>query len=80
MLQDLDNMEASCIFYVKVGTFTHLEQSKTALLTIDKTGIVKLTVQHDFIFSVSFMYYPGYNLRPTSADILSLKQSPIYGE
>jgi len=24
-LQDMDNMEASCIFYVKVGTFDQLE-------------------------------------------------------
>jgi len=33
MVQDMDNMEASCVFYVKVGTFTNLEQSKISLLT-----------------------------------------------
>jgi hypothetical protein len=66
-------MQASYIFYVKVGTFAHLEQSKTALLTVNKMGIVTLTVQHDFIFSASFMYYPGDNFRETSADVLSLE-------
>jgi len=55
MLQDMDNMEASCIFYVKVGTFTHPEQSRISLLTVNKTEIVKLTEQHDLIASISFM-------------------------
>jgi len=55
MLQVMDNMEASCIFYVKVGTFTHLEQSKIFLLTVNESGIVTLTVQHDLIVSVIFM-------------------------
>jgi len=55
VLQVLDNMEASCVFYVKVGTFTHLEQSQISLLTVNKFRIVKLPVQHDFIVSVSFM-------------------------
>jgi len=55
MLQVLDNMEASCVFYVKVGTFTHLEQRKISLLTVNTSGIVTLTVQHDMIVSVIFM-------------------------
>jgi len=55
MLQDMDNMEASFIFYVKVGTFTHLDQSKNALLTVNTTGIVRLSVHQDLIASVSFM-------------------------
>jgi len=55
MLQVMDNMEASCVFYDKVSTFTHLEQSKISLLTVNKSGIIKLTVQHDMIVSVSFM-------------------------
>jgi len=55
MLQDLDNMEASCVFYVKVGTFNHLEQSKICLWTVNKLGIVRLTVQHEVIVSISFM-------------------------
>jgi len=78
MLQDMDNMEASCVFYVKVSTFTHLEQSKTSLLTASKSGIVRLTVQHHLIVNVSFMYYPGDPLRQTSANVLSLEQWPIY--
>jgi hypothetical protein len=54
MLQVMDNMEASCIFYVKVVTFTHLEQCKISLLTVNESGIVMLTVQHDMIVSVIF--------------------------
>jgi hypothetical protein len=59
MLQVMDNMEVSCIFYVKVSMFTHLEQSKIALLTVNKSGIMTLTVQHDMIVSVTSMLYPG---------------------
>ena len=55
MLQGLDNMEASCIFYVKVGTFTHLEQSKIFLLTVNESAIVTLTIQHDLVVMVIFM-------------------------
>jgi len=50
----MDKMEANCIFYVKVGTFDHLEQSKICHLTINKMGIVRLTVQHRMIISISF--------------------------
>jgi len=55
MLQDMDNMEASCVFYVKVGTFAQLEQSKSCLLTVNKTGRVRLTVQHRWIVSVGLL-------------------------
>jgi len=54
MLRDKDNMEASCMFYVKVGTFNHLEQSKICFLTVNKMGIVRLTGRHDMLFSLSF--------------------------
>ena len=77
MLQVVDNMEASCIVYVNVGTFTHLEQSKISLWTVNKSGIVTLTVQHDMIVTIIFMQYPGDYLRQTSADVLSLEQHPI---
>jgi hypothetical protein len=69
----MDNMEASCVFYVKVGTFTHPEQNTIFLLAVNKLGIVRLTVQYNLIVSVCFMSYPGDYLRQTSADILSLK-------
>jgi len=77
MSQVMDNMEASCLFYVKVGTFTHLEQSKISLLTVNKSGIVTLTVQHDMIVSVIFMQYPREYFRQTLAYVLSLEQHPI---
>jgi len=44
MLQDVDHMEASCAFYVKVGTFDQLEYSKICLLTVTSLGIVMLMV------------------------------------
>jgi len=55
MLQVMDNMEVSCVIYVKVSTFTNIEQSNSALLTVNESGIMMLTVQHDMIDSVSFM-------------------------
>jgi hypothetical protein len=55
MLEVMANIDASCVFYVKVGTFTHLEQSKIVLLTVNKSGIVTLTVQHNLIVNVIFM-------------------------
>jgi len=55
MLQDMVNMEAGCISYVKVGMFTDREQSKMSLLTVHKMGIFRLSEQHDMIVQVSFM-------------------------
>jgi hypothetical protein len=73
----MENMEVSCVFYVKVSTFTHIEQSKITLLSVNKSGIMTLTVQHDMIVSVSFMLYPRHYLRQTSADVHSLELHPI---
>jgi len=78
MLQGMDHMEASCVFYVKVGTLDQLEQSKFCVLSITKLGIVMLTVQIDSIFSVSFMYDPGDLLRQTSPDVLFVEEYPVY--
>jgi len=78
MLQDMDNMEASCIIYVKVGMFTYFEQTKICPLTVNQTGIVGLTVHYDWIVSVNFRYYPTDFLGQTSADILSLEECPMY--
>jgi len=78
MLEDMDNMEASCIFYVKVGTFNYLEQSKICCLTINKIRIVRRTVQLDTVFAVSVKLYPMDYLRHTATDILSLEQCPNY--
>jgi len=55
MLQDMDDMEASYVFYLKVGMFDQLEQYKICILTVTKMGIVMLTVQHDLNVIVSFM-------------------------
>jgi len=54
-LQGMDNVEASCIFYVKIGKFNQYEQSKICLLTVNKIQIVRLTVKHDLIVSLHFM-------------------------
>jgi len=78
MLQDMDNTEASFVFYVKVGMFNPLEYSKTSLLTDNESGIVRLTEQRELKVSVSFMYYPGDSFRQTSADVLSLEPCSIY--
>ena len=44
MLQDMDNMEASYVLYVKVCKFHQLDQNKVQVVTITKIGIVILTV------------------------------------
>ena len=74
MLKDMANLEASCILYVKVGTFDQHEQSKLCILIITKFGIVKLILQHDMIFSLRFRCDPRDFLRQTSPDVLSLKE------
>jgi len=55
MLQDMDNIEASCIFYVDMGTDNRLEQSKICVLIITTSGIAMLTVHHDLMFSICIM-------------------------
>jgi len=55
MLQDIDHMEASRVFYVKVRTFDQLEQSKICVLTVIAVGIITLIVRYDMIVSICFM-------------------------
>jgi len=55
MLQDMDNMEVRCMLYVNVDTFTHLQQSEMSVLSVNKPGIVWLTVQHDLNSTIGFM-------------------------
>jgi len=78
MLQDMDHMKASCIFYVKVGMLDQREQTKFCVLTITELGMVMITVQDDLSFSVCFMYDPCDLLRQTSPDVLSLEECPVY--
>jgi len=78
MLQDIDNMEASCILYVKVGRFNQFEQTKISLLTVTSMGIVMLTVHHDLMVSMWLIQDPGDVLRQTSPDIHSIKQCHFY--
>jgi len=54
MMQDMDDMDASCIFDVTVGMFHQLERSTVYILTVTYIGIVMLTVQHDMIFCPNF--------------------------
>jgi len=77
-LQDRDLMEASCIFYIKVGRFDQLEHNKISVVTVTALGIVILTVNHDFMVSVWFVWYPGDVLRQTSPNVLSVESSPLY--
>ena len=43
MFQDMDDIEASCVFYDKVGTFDQLEQSKICVLNVTKLGMVSVS-------------------------------------
>jgi len=78
MLQDMDHMEASCFFYIKVGMFDQLEQSKICVLTVTSLRIVMLTLSHNLMVSICFMYDPGDVFRQSSPDNLSVKECPLY--
>jgi len=78
MLQDMDHMEPSWVFYVKVRTFDQLEQSEICVLTIISFRIVMLTVYHDSMVSVCFILDLGDVLRQTSPDFLSVEAFPVY--
>jgi len=78
MLQDMDHMEASWVFHVKVRKFDQLEQSKISVLTVISLGIVTLIVRYDNIVSLGFMWDPCYVLRHTSPDDLSVIEFPFY--
>ena len=52
MLQEMDHIEASCVFSVKVGRFDQFEQSKISVLTVTSLGIVMLIVHYDLIVSM----------------------------
>jgi hypothetical protein len=55
-----------------------LEQSKMCVLTVISVGIVTLIICCDMIVSVCFRYDPGYGLRKTSPDDLSIEEFPVY--
>jgi hypothetical protein len=59
MLQEMDHMEESCVFYVKVALFDQLEQNIFCLLTVITFGIVMIPLQHDMMLPDSFMYDHG---------------------
>jgi len=78
MLQEMDHMEASCVFYVKVGRFDQFEQSKISVLTVTSLGIVMLTVHYDLIVSMWFIWDPGNVFRQTSPEVLSIAECSFY--
>jgi len=55
MLQEMDHMAASCIFYVELGMIHQREESKICIFTFTKIEIVMLAVQHYFIFILHFI-------------------------
>jgi hypothetical protein len=52
MWQEMDHIQASCVFYVKVGRFDQFKQSKISVLTVTLQGIVTLTIHYVLIVSV----------------------------
>jgi len=78
MLQDMDHREASCVFYVEVGTLNQFEQSKICVLPVTMFGIAMLTIHHNMIISVCFIQDPGGFLSQTTADVLSDKEWTVF--
>jgi len=52
MVQNIDHMEASCVFYVKGGMLEQCEQSKVCVLTLTLLGITTFMMQQDCIFGM----------------------------
>ena len=77
MLQDVDHIEACCVFYVVVGTSNQLEQSKICVLNITTLGIAMLTVHHDMMFSICIMKDLWDVLIQTSDDVLSDEECTV---
>jgi len=78
MLQDIDHMEVSCVFYIKVGTFDPLEPNKICVLTFTALEILMLSILHDLIFCICFIEEPGDLIGQTSPHVLSVKESHFY--
>jgi hypothetical protein len=72
MMHNMDHMERSCVVDDKVGMFDQLEQSKICILNVPKLGILRLTIKHDFIFSIAFMKHHRDIWRQTSPGIVSI--------
>jgi len=52
MLHNMDAMEASCVFYIDVGTLNRPEQCNLGMMTVTTLGMAMLTVHHYMIFGV----------------------------
>jgi len=48
----MDHMEASYVFYVKVGRFDQFEYSKISILTVTAQGIGMLTIHSNWMVRV----------------------------
>jgi len=55
MLQDMDHIEASCVFSVEVGMLNQFKQRIIRVLIVTTFGKAILTVHHDMMFSVYCM-------------------------
>ena len=53
MLQDMDHMDASCVFHLKVARFDQLEQSEIFVLTVTSLEIVMQTSAHCIVVAGS---------------------------
>jgi hypothetical protein len=52
MMQDIDHMKASRVFFLGIGRLDQFEQSKISVLTIASLGIVMLTVYYQLMVSI----------------------------
>jgi len=43
MLQDMDHMKVSCVFYFKVGTLDQMEHCKMCIMTVTTLGIASVS-------------------------------------
>jgi len=78
MFKDMDHMETSCVFYVKVRIFDQLEQSEICNLTVTLLGIVMPSIQQNWMDSSCFMPDAAVVLGQSSPDIHSIEDTHLY--
>jgi len=73
MLNDMEDMDASHIFCIKVGTFDQHKQSKVCIWMVTELEIIQLTLQDIMIICIIFIYNLCNFLKQTSPNAVSLE-------
>lgn len=70
--------QSGCYYYVKIGTFNHLEQSTICVLAVTSFGPVMWTIEYELIVILYFMQDHRDRFRETSQHVISIEEWPCY--